>query len=305
MTLEFAPLSPLFGAEVLGLDPTAPLSAEDAAALRQGLADHKVLRIAAPEAGPEGFLSVARAMGELEPFFLSSYSLESHPEIYVLSNVRKNGAAIGRDGAGFHWHSDHTFEERPCSATLLYGVECPEEGGDTLFVDTAAAYRSLPDEMKGEIDGRRAIHVYRKAEFAFTAERDVDAETAAKIEALKARREAEDAAAPASATAKATGTKPPVAHPIVRRHPVTGEPALYLNEEMTVGVEGMAEEEGRDLLRELVRHATPQEGILRHRWRTGDIVIWDNASTMHAATYTDPDKRRVMYRLTLRGEAPE
>ncbi len=304
MPLSFTALSPLFGAEVLGLDLSAEPSEEDAAALRRGLAEHKVLRIAAPEAGPDGFLRVARAMGTLEPFFLSSYSLESHPEIYVLSNVRENGAAIGRDGAGFHWHSDHTFEERPCAATLLYGVECPDEGGDTLFVDTAAAYRRLPDGMKRELEGRRAIHRYRKAEFAFTAERELDEKSAARIAALKARREAEDAAAPASATTRASGTRPPVAHPIVRRHPATGEPALYLNEEMTVGVEGMAEDEGVDLLRRLVVHSTSPESILRYRWRAGDIVIWDNASTMHAATYTDPEKRRVMYRLTLRGDAP-
>ena len=233
MALTFRPLSPLFGARVDGLNP-GDISAAEADALKAGLAQNKILSIPADGAGPDDFLAVARAFGELEPFFLSAYSLDTHPEIYVLSNVRKNGAPIGRDGAGFHWHSDHTFQERPCSATLLHGVTCPDEGGDTLFVDMVAAYRRLPEAMKRRLEGLKAIHKYQKKEFAFTAERDVDAATAAKIADLKRLRASEEAARPKSASAKASGASPAVAHPIVRTHPVTGEKALYLNEEMTV-----------------------------------------------------------------------
>ncbi len=303
MPLTFTPLSPLFGATVNGIAPDA-ISAEDANALRAGLAAHKILSIPTQNASPEDFLSIARAFGELEPFFLSAYSLESHPEIYVLSNVRKNGAPIGRDGAGFHWHSDHTFQERPCSATLLHGVTCPDEGGDTLFVDMTAAYQRLPAEMKARLEGLKAVHKYQKKEFAFTAERDVDPETAAKIADLKRLRAEEEAALQKSASAKASGAVPEVSHPIIRTHPATGEKALYLNEEMTVGIEGMADEPARALLRELAVHATPEDAILRYKWRSGDIVIWDNASTMHSATYTDPASDRVMHRLTIKGDAP-
>ena len=304
MTVSFTPLSPLFGASVSGLDLTAGISDRQAADLRRGLARHRVLSIDGRRASPDDFLRIARALGQLEPFFLSAYSLESHPEIYVLSNVRKNGEPIGRDGAGFHWHSDHTFQERPCSATLLYGVICPSTGGDTLFVDMVAAYQRLSPEMKKRLKGCRAIHKYQKKEFAFTAERDVDPATAAKIADLKRIRAEEDAGRPQSASATASGGVPEVAHPIVRTHPVTGEKALYLNEEMTTGVEGMPDEEGRALLRELAVHATPQDAILRYKWRRGDIVIWDNASTMHSATYTDPASDRVMHRLTITGDTP-
>lgn len=280
------------------------MSEPDAAALRDALARHKVIRIHAPDAGPDAFIAVAQALGQIEPFFLSAYSLKSHPQIYVLSNVRENGAPIGRDGAGFHWHSDHTFEEKPCSATMLHAVETPPEGGDTLFVDMVDAYRRLSPEDKALIEGKRAIHAYRKAEFAFTAEPDMDAETTARVEALKARRAAEEAARPPSASAQASGEKPPVAHPIARRHPVTGELALFLNQEMMTGVEGMETDEGLALLERLVRHATPAERIMRYKWSAGDIVVWDNASTMHAATFTDPEHRRIMHRLTIAGDAP-
>lgn len=303
MPLTFTPLSPLFGATVDGVSKGA-ISGADAAALRAGLATHKILSIPAPDAGPDDFLSIARAFGELEPFFLSAYSLDTHPEIYVLSNVRKNGAPIGRDGAGFHWHSDHTFQERPCSATLLHGVTCPAEGGDTLFVDMTAAYQRLPAAMKTRLGGLKAIHKYQKKEFAFTAERDLDAKTAEKIADLKRLRAAEEAAQQKSASAKASGAVPEVAHPLIRTHPVTGDKALYLNEEMTVGIEDMADDTARELLRELAVHATPEDAILRYKWRSGDIVIWDNASTMHSATYTDPASDRVMHRLTIKGDAP-
>lgn len=303
MALTFRPLSPLFGATVDGLAPGG-VSGADAADLRAGLAQHRILSIPARNAGPDDFLAIARAFGALEPFFLSAYSLKSHPEIYVLSNVRKNGAPIGRDGAGFHWHSDHTFQEKPCSATLLHGVTCPAEGGDTLFVDMVAAYRRLPDGMKRRLEGLKAIHKYQKKEFAFTAERNVDAATAARIADLKRLRAKEEAAQAKSASAKASGAVPEVAHPIVRTHPVTGEKALYLNEEMTVGIEGMDDTAGRALLRELAVHATPEDAILRYKWRSGDIVIWDNASTMHSATYTDPAHDRVMHRLTIKGGRP-
>jgi len=303
MAITFKPLSPLFGASVEGVTP-GEISEVDAAELRDGLARHKILSIPTTNAEPDDFLSVARAFGELEPFFLSAYSLDTHPEIYVLSNVRKNGTPIGRDGAGFHWHSDHTFQEKPCAATLLHGVTCPAEGGDTLFVDMTAAYQRLPNEMKAQIAGRKAIHKYQKKEFAFSAERDVDGATAEKIAKLKRIRAEEETSQSKSASAKASGAVPEVAHPIVRTHPVTGEKALYLNEEMTVGIEGMDDEVAGALLRELAVHATPDSAILRYKWNSGDIVIWDNASTMHSATYTDPVHDRVMHRLTIKGEAP-
>ncbi|MEM8755937.1 MAG: TauD/TfdA family dioxygenase [Pseudomonadota bacterium] len=304
MPVTTTPISPLFGAELGGLDLERPIPVADAAAMRAALARHKLLRVHAPGLSPEGFIALAEALGEIEPFFLSAYSLKSHPQIYVLSNVRENGAPVGRDGAGFHWHSDHTFEEKPCAATLLHAVEAPDEGGDTLFVDMVDAYRRLSDEDKALIEGRRAVHAYRKAEFAFSAERDLDEAAAARVERLKAARAAEDAARAPSASADASGARPPVAHPIARRHPATGERALYLNQEMTTGVEGMDEDEGRALLARLLIHATPPEKIMRYRWTAGDVVIWDNAATMHAATYTDPEKRRVMHRLTIKGERP-
>lgn len=305
MHLSFAPLSEVgFGAEVLGLDPSRPLTDEIAEALRQALWRFKVLTLRGHSLDPTAFKNYAAAFGEYEPFFISEYNLPSHPEIYVLSNVRKDGKPVGRDGAGTHWHTDHTFHEKPASVTLLHAVQVPDEGGDTLFVDTVEAYRSLPDDLKRCVDGRRAIHRYQKKEFVFSGERDLSPEQQRRIEDLKALRAQEERNLAPSPTAKKSNTVPDRLHPIVRTHPVTGVRALYLNDEMTIGVEGVGENEGRDLLSTLCRHATRPEAVLRYVWRPGDVVAWDNAATIHAATYTPPEQPRTLHRITIKGTVP-
>src|SRR5690606_32606092 len=152
------------------------------------------------------------------------------------------------DGAGTHWHSDSTFTEKPSSVTLLHGVTVPDRGGDTLFVDTVDAYERLDGDLRARIEGKRAIHRYQRKEFVFSGDRTVDAAERAEIERLKALRLAEEAAAGPSATAQRSNREPDRLQPLVRTHPVTGRKALYLNDEMTVGIEGMPDEEGVPLL---------------------------------------------------------
>jgi taurine dioxygenase len=265
---------------------------------------HKVIAIRGQDVDPDGFIRFAEAFGAIEPFFISAYTLPSHPQIYVLSNVRKDGKPIGRDGAGTHWHSDSTFTEKPSSVTLLHGVTVPSRGGDTLFADTVDAYERLDPATKALIDGRRAVHRYQRKEFVFSGDRAVDAAERAEIERLKATRLAEEAAAAPSPTARRSNREPDRLHPLVRTHPVTGRTALYLNDEMTVGIEGMSEAEAVPLLRRLCEIATAPDRVLRFKWRQGDIVAWDNAATVHTATFTPPDEPRVMHRLTIEGTVP-
>jgi taurine dioxygenase len=304
MAFSIAPLSTLIGAEIRGLDIAAPLGEADRQSLRNSLSIHQVLTIRDQSLTPNQFAEFCRSFGELEPFFINAYNLPESPEIYVLSNVRKEGRPIGRDGAGTHWHTDHTFHRAPASVTLLYAVEVPEDGGDTLFADMHGAYDELPAEMKRRLDGLRAIHRYQRKEHLYTADASVSPAERERIEALRALRLREEAEAAPSPTARRANTLPDQLHPVVRSHPVTGRKALYLNDEMTVGIVGMAPAEGVALLKALCARATRPERVYRYRWRRGDVVAWDNASVLHAATYTDPQQPRTLYRLTVRGSEP-
>jgi taurine dioxygenase len=304
MVFSINPLSSLIGAEVDGLDICAPLQEADRQSLRDALSIHQVLTIRDQSLTPNQFVEFCRNFGELEPFFINAYSLPESPEIYVLSNVRRDGRPIGRDGAGTHWHTDHTFHREPASVTLLYAVEVPVDGGDTLFADMRGAYDELPAEMKRRLEGLRAIHRYQKKEHLYTADGAVSPAERERIEALRVLRLREEAEAGASPTARRANTLPDQLHPVVRTHPVTGRKALYLNDEMTVGIDGMAQEEGVALLKALCAQATRPERVYRYRWRRGDVVAWDNASMLHAATYTDPRQPRTLYRLTVKGSEP-
>jgi taurine dioxygenase len=304
MTLTVVPLSDRLGGEIKGVDATRPLDGATCAELRDALHRYQVIALRDQELSPEHFIALAGAFGELEPFFISAYNLPGHPEIYVLSNVRRDGRPVGRDGAGTHWHSDHTFHEAPAGVTMLHGVQVPERGGDTLFVDMYGAYDGLPDDLKARILSRRAIHRYQKKEHVYSGDRTVTPEERERIERLKAQRAREEAESGPSPTARKSNAVPDRLHPIVRTHPATGRRALYLNDEMTVGIEGLGEEEGRALLRELCERATRPERVLRYGWRRGDVVAWDNASTMHSATYTDPSLPRTMHRITIKGTVP-
>jgi taurine dioxygenase len=304
MTLTALPLSDFLGAEIRGLDLARPVDTPTREELLDLFWRHKVIVIRDQEVDPDGFIRFAELFGAIEPFFISAYNLPSHPQIYVLSNVRENGKPIGRDGAGTHWHSDSTFTEKPSSVTLLHGVTVPVRGGDTLFVDTAAAYERLDAATKARIDGRRAIHRYQRKEFVYSGDRVADEAERREIERVKAMRLAEANAAGPSPTQQRSNQEPDRLHPIVRTHPVTGRKALYLNDEMTVGIDGMPEDEAVPLLRRLCEEATAPEHVLRYRWRRGDVVAWDNASLIHTATFTPPDEPRVMHRLTIAGSVP-
>ncbi|WP_281685374.1 TauD/TfdA dioxygenase family protein [Thalassobaculum salexigens] len=302
--IEAVPLTPFLGAEITGLDLSRDVTPEQAARVRELFFRHQVIAVRGQDIAPEGFIRFAEIFGPIEPFFISSYNHPEHPQIYVLSNVRKDGKPIGRDGAGTHWHSDSTFVEKPSSVTLLHGVEVPARGGDTLFANMYDAYDRLDAETKALIDGRRAIHRYQRKEFVFSGDRELTAEEKAEIEELKRKRLAEEAAAGPSPTAEKSNKVPEQRHPVARTHPVTGRKALYLNDEMMVGIEGLDDSVAVPLLRRLCEEATTPDRVLRFKWRQGDLVAWDNASIIHSATFTPPDQARIMHRLTVEGGVP-
>jgi taurine dioxygenase len=193
----------------------------------------------------------------------------------LISNIREDGKPIGAlpDGE-MQFHTDQCHQETPAKASMLYAIEVPSVGGNTLFANAYLAYETLPDDIKRCIDGRRALNAY-------------DYDTAATI------RKAE---VPEGA--------PCYAHPVVRTHPATGRKALYVNRLMTRYIEGLDPKESEDLLTVLFDHQEQPQFIYEHVWRPGDILMWDNRCTLHARTDFSADERRLMRRVTILGEKP-
>jgi taurine dioxygenase len=230
-------------------------------------------------------IAFSRRFGELEIHIVKKYLLPGHPEILLISNVRNaEGEHIGLADAGFTWHTDTSYRRRPSRCSLLYAKEVPERDGkalgDTVFANTIAAYEALPAAMKRRLAGLKAIHRYSM------------------------RRRVENSPRPTLTAAQLAET-PDIAHPIVRTHPSTGRKALYVTAGECIGIEGMPEDEALDLIAELDAFCVRPEFCYRHRWRVGDLVMWDNASAMHLAIcdYALPE-RRLMHRTTVIGSEP-
>ncbi|MEZ5738854.1 MAG: TauD/TfdA family dioxygenase [Burkholderiaceae bacterium] len=183
---------------------------------------------------------------------------------------------------GAYWHSDVSYKARPPIGSLLHGIEVPPEGGDTLYADMCGAYEALSDEMKARLAGLRATHSYVQ-----------------RYEAMSA----DDPERP-QLTAQQLAEVPAVSHPVVRTNPESGRKALYINEGFTVAIEGLPQHEGRALLDELFTHSTDERFRYRHRWQAGDLVIWDNRTTMHCATAYDRRHARNLHRTTIVGDVP-
>jgi taurine dioxygenase len=252
MSVAVRRLAPSFVGEVSGVDLNR-LDRGETEAVKDAWLEHKVLVFHDQTLDEDGLVGFAEKLGEVE-VHLRQTRTSGRREVLLVSNKKENGAPIGRLGnQELNWHMDQIFMARPTAGTLLYAVEVTPEGGDTWFCDLAAAYAELPAALKGRIEGRRGIHS------AATADRRVGI---ALTEEQRAR-------------------APEVAHPLVRTHPLAGEKALYFSMNHTARIDGMAEDDSLDLLAALRDHATQARFVYAHKWRVGDLVLWDNAATMH------------------------
>lgn len=282
MTFRIRPLPEALGAEVVGLDLDAPLDEQGFVELRTAFEAHHVLVIRDQSITPESQVAFSRRFGSLDIHVQHRFHLAGHPEILIVSNVIEDGRPIGLADAGHYWHSDLSYMRRPSLGSLLHAQELPDEGGDTLFANMAAAYEALPPEIRSRLDRLEAVHDYAS------------------------RNRIQAAASPLRPvlTPEQLAKVPPVTHPVVRVHPATGRRALYVNEGFTTRIAGLPEEEGRELLAFLFRHTTQDRFIYRHRWRPGDLVMWDNRALIHLATGCPPGKRRTLYRTLVQGDVP-
>jgi taurine dioxygenase len=228
----------------------------------------------------ERYLKFARQFGRPEPHVIDQFHHPEHADILILSNVQKDGKPTGLADAGTYFHTDYSYLEVPARCTMLYSIQVPKKGGDTLFADQYRAYDDLPASMKKRIDGLVALHHY--------GNRD-DQNKSSRTVASVLNEEQEQ---------KMTWVR----HPVVRKHPVTGRKALYSISGSSFGIEGMPQDEAVALLDELKDHSTQEKYQYRLKYGVGDVVIWDNASLLHSATLTDPDDPRTLWRITVKEE---
>ncbi|XYH96896.1 TauD/TfdA dioxygenase family protein [Sorangium sp. So ce1128] len=276
MNCELRPLSEHFGVELVGFD--ARRDAGRGAEILDLLLQHQLLLIRDQELSPADLVGLARSTGPILPFLLSNYRHPEFDEILVTSNERIDGKPIGVARVGNFWHSDSSYIASPANTTLLYSVKVPPAGGDTLFASMYLALDELSPELRAALEGRTAVHTIRKR-YKVTAQ-DVG----------QSLREIDD---------RLRLTIPDVTHPVIRKHPLTGRPALYISEGYTLSFEGMGWEQSQALLEQLHAHATREHVVYRHRWRVGDILIWDNPSLIHAAMPSNPDIPRTMHRISI------
>lgn len=270
------------GAEVIGLDLRQPLDDALFARLHQAFLDHHVLVFRDQNITPAQHVEFSRRWGTLQRHVLRQFALADHPEVLVVSNIKENGQPIGLGDAGHFWHSDLSYKEQPSLGSLLHAQELPAEGGDTLFANQHLAWERLSDELQAKLRKLRAEHHYL-----------------ARYEELRRR----SPWRPALTQAQVDEVKP-VDHPIVRTHPGTGRPALFVNEHFTTRVLGLPEGESRALLEELFAHSVRPEFVYRHQWLPRDLVFWDNRSVQHLAAGTPEHLRRKLYRTTIEGDRP-
>lgn len=282
-TMEVHPLPASFGAELRGLRVAGNVPEADVAAFMAALHRHHVLLIRDVPNDPAAQVAFSRRMGPLERHSSAAHTHPDHPEIFCVGNYEGAGGLRGHFARGVEqWHADSSFRAVPSMASLFYGAICPPEGGETWFLDAVAAYADLPAGTRARIDGLTAVH-----DLATLAE-------------WNARHTPGRAPLP-----EATRRQfPPMPQPLVRTHPVTGARSLFLCPAVISHLEGLPVEEGRALVEALMEHAAQDRYVYRHRWRPGDLVVWDNRCTLHTATLFDHERyQRLMFRTTVAGTA--
>ncbi len=276
MPVENRPVKKGFAREVVGLRLWEPQDNQTIDELRALWAQHPVLVFRRQALSEHELADFSALFGPLERVVRTEWASPVRPEVGLISNLKDAQAKpIGGLGDGeIQWHSDQSYMLNPATGAMLYALELPPEGGATSWVDLCAAYAGLPDRLKRAVEGRHAIFSYVKRLAGYQGIDRVISEDAKR-------------------------KTPPIVHPLVHTHPVTGREALYLDSTTTVGIDGMDDASGAALLEEIYEFATRPEFVYRHHWQVGDVLLWDNGFTMHRREPFDPSARRLMKRTTM------
>ena len=273
--VQVIPLSRVLGAEIGGVDVSRPLDDETFGRIRDAWHQHLVIVLRGQDLDEEAQVRFAERFGALSPIHTDHHSPTNKSVMYI-GNRKKDGKMFGALPLGeMQFHSDQCYKERPAAGTVLYGIEIPAEGGNTLFANAYKAYEALPAEVRQRIEGRKAVQVYDYGGGVLDRKHMVEPEAGVSF-----------------------------AHPVARTHPATGRKALYVNRLMTHHIEGLPREESERLLALMFETIERPEFIYEHRWRVGDLVLWDNRCTLHARRDFDPNESRWLRRVTIQGERP-
>lgn len=276
--MQITRLTPHIGAEVSGIDLRRPVDAGTRERLHAAVVEHVALVIRDQTLTPEAYLRAISLFGEPMPQHFTQYALPDCPLVHEVSNRHrdKSGRQVKH---GADWHTDHTNHVRPPKFTCLYAVALPSSGGDTAVVNMRAGYEALPPQLKRSIEGLRTVNVFQGSASATYSGQSADAQ--------------------------AEHEPVPVLQPLVRTNPDNGTRALYFHPVKTENIEGMSPADSQTLLRDLLARSVRPEFIYRHKWRPGDILLWDNRSALHRAYFDyDPGEYRLLYRVLVRGEVP-
>jgi len=274
------PLTPNLGAQISGVDMTRELDQAAFGEIYRAFLRYQVLLFPPHELPPARQVALARRFGEVQIHVMNQYHADGFPELYRLSNLDASGKPTGQhpDKGTLAWHTDGSWQRVTGQATIIYGEVMPEQGGETHFCDMYGAYERLSPAWKARIANLRAVH---------------------NLDFSRTRRHGED-----PLTEEQRRAKPPVDHPVVRTHPETGRKCLYLGDHAE-SIVGMPYDEGRAMIEELNALAVHPDLTYEHRWKTRELLIWDNRCVMHRATAYDAARQgRVIRRCTILGEVP-
>ncbi len=286
MTITVKARHPALGAEVRGIDMRQPMDLETLRAVSDAWTKHLVLVFPDQRVTDQEHVAFTGQLGEPEIFHQTSLNLRSDrvKEIFLVSNVddqdrlmRPSEPSQKQLSSSRQWHTDSSYRPMPSVGSLLHGIEISRTGGITQFINMYMVYDDLPESLRRRVEGRKARHDFSMLHRLTGAPPPTIQEQAA---------------------------MPPVWHPMVRRHPVSGRKSLYISTIYNDAIEGMDDKAARRLIEELTEFSAQPKYMYRHVWEPHDVVMWDNRCTVHAVTPHDPDERRVMHRTTIVGREP-
>lgn len=274
-------ITPEIGCEISGLDVRRLADPAILAEIKTLIGKHHMLCFKDQKLGAQEMVDFTEHFGEPDSHILRQYTHRDHPAVYVISNVEDRLANV--NDVSLNWHTDLAFKTHPSAFVVLHAETVPEVGADTCFASMQRVYKALTDEEKARLRGRLATYSYVR---------------------LHAKRtKIEPQTAPLSPQQLAES--PDVYHPLLRRHPDTGEEILYLNLPDCMGIEGFEEDEALAMIKGLFDRITDPAHVYAHKWSVGDLVIWDNRTLLHSATWFDPERyQRRMLRTCVKGEKP-
>lgn len=271
------PISPDIGCEITGLDVRQLSDPAILAEIKGLLGKHHMLVFKDQKMDPAAMIEFTGHFGELDTHILRQFTDKDHARVNVISNMEDRKANV--NDVSLNWHTDLAYRPKPSAFVALYAEVVPEVGADTRFAAVQRIYKDMSDEEKNHLRGRRATYSF-----------------------VHLHRQRPD---PDPLTPEQLAESADQHHPILRRHPDTGEEILYINLPDCIGISGLEKEVALKTVRDLYDRITAPENTIAHKWTVGDLVIWDNRTLMHSATYFDDKKyKRRMLRTVVRGEVP-